>query len=143
MFGGSRQRRSAGVWLDALARARTTDDVPTASEPVTGPPPAVRWSRRKPEAAERLDRVRAGLAALSERVSVPTENLLTPDLVRRLVWDWQPVTDPATVIDAFLAEAGARPWQRELMVPVLTEALTAAPTPPAEDTPPGEDAPTP
>lgn len=39
VFGGSRQRRSAGVWLDALARARTTADLPTASEPVTGPPP--------------------------------------------------------------------------------------------------------
>jgi len=95
----------------------------------------VRWSRRKPEAAERLDRVRTGLAELSQRVSVPAENLLTPDLVRRLVWDWQPVTDAATVIDAFLAEAGARPWQRELTVPVLTEALTAAPPPSTEDTP--------
>lgn len=143
VFGGSRQRRSAGVWLDALARARTTDDVPSATEPLTGPPPAVRWSRRKPEAAERLDRVRAGLAELSQRVSVPAENLLTPDLVRRLVWDWQPVTDPATVIDAFLAEAGARPWQRELTVPVLTEALTAAPPPTTDDTPSTEDTPTP
>ena len=28
VFGGSRQRRSAQVWLDALARARTTDDLP-------------------------------------------------------------------------------------------------------------------
>jgi ribonuclease D len=127
VFGGSRQRRSAGVWLDALARARATDDVPTASEPLNGPPPAVRWSRRKPEAAERLDRVRAGLAELSQRVSVPAENLLTPDVVRRLVWDWQPVSDVAAVIEAFLADAGARPWQRELTVPVLTDALTPDP----------------
>ena len=28
VFGGSRQRRSAQVWLDALARARTTEDLP-------------------------------------------------------------------------------------------------------------------
>jgi len=126
VFGGSRQRRSAGVWLDALARARTTNVVPTAAEPVTGPPPAVRWSRRKPEAAERLEAVRAGLNELSQRLSVPTENLLTPDLVRRLVWDWQPVPDPSEAIDAFLAEAGARPWQRELTVPVLAAALVPA-----------------
>ncbi|MDP9168869.1 MAG: ribonuclease D, partial [Actinomycetota bacterium] len=96
-------------------------------EPLTGPPPAVRWSRRKPEGAERLDLVRAGLAELSQRVSVPAENLLTPEVVRRLVWDWQPVSDAAAVIEAFLTEAGARPWQRELTVPVLTEALTAPP----------------
>jgi ribonuclease D len=124
VFGGSRQRRSAQVWLAALARARTTDDLPAASEPLTGPPPAVRWSRRKPDAAARLEAVRNGLTELSERLSVPTENLLTPEVVRRLVWDWQPVDDPAPVIDAFLADAGARPWQRELTVPVMAKALT-------------------
>ena len=132
VFGGSRQRRSASVWVDALARARSTTDLPKASEPITGPPPAVRWSRRKPEAAELLEAVRAGLNELSQRVLVPTENLLTPELVRRLVWDWQPVSDAAAVVDAFLAEAGARPWQRELTVPVISTALTAERQAPAE-----------
>ena len=133
VFGGSRQRRSAAIWVDALASARTTDDLPDASEPLIGPPPAVRWSRRKPEAAERLESVRAGLNELSQRFSVPTENLLTPDVVRRLVWDWQPVADAAAVIDGFLADAGARPWQRELTVPVLTAALEKTEPPPAHD----------
>jgi len=123
VFGGTRQRRSAQLWLDALARARTTDDVPDASEPQTGPPPAARWVRRKPEAAARLEVARNGLSELSQRVSVPTENLLTPEIVRRLCWDWQPVADPAAVIDAFLVDAGSRPWQRELAVPVLAKAL--------------------
>jgi ribonuclease D len=65
---------------------------------------------------------------------VPTENLLTPDTVRRLCWDWEPPEDPddvGAVVDAFLAESGARPWQRELTVPVLTAALTP-PEPAAE-----------
>ena len=132
VFGGSRQRRSAQVWLDALARARATDDLPAASEPLTGPPPAVRWSRRKPEAAARLEAVRNELTELAERVSVPTENLLTPELVRRLVWDWQPVPAAAPVIDAFLAGAGARPWQRELTVPLMAQALTAPLPEPSE-----------
>jgi len=123
VFGGTRQRRSAQLWLDALARARTTDDVPDASEPQTGPPPAARWVRRKPEAAARLEVARNGISELSQRVSVPTENLLTPEIVRRLCWDWQPVADPAAVIDAFLVDAGSRPWQRELAVPVLAKAL--------------------
>jgi ribonuclease D len=132
VFGGSRQRRSAQVWLDALARARTTEDLPTVSEPQTGPPPASRWARRKPEAADRLEAARTGLTELSQRVSVPTENLLTPDTVRRLCWDWQSAEDPddtAAVVDAFLAESGARRWQRELTVPVLTAALMSTPTP--------------
>ncbi|MGU3500477.1 HRDC domain-containing protein [Mycobacterium sp. C31M] len=127
IFGGNRQRRSAQVWLDALARARQDPDPPSGSEPTTGPPPPARWARRKPEAAERLEAARAGLSELSERVSVPTENLLTPDTVRRLCWDWQPVPDVRAGVEEFLRGAGARPWQRELTVPVLTAALTTLP----------------
>ena len=84
----------------------------------------MRWSRRKPEAAVRLEAVRSALGELSQRVSVPTENLLTPDVVRRLIWDWQQGDDTRNRIDAFLTEAGARPWQRALTVPVLANALT-------------------
>jgi ribonuclease D len=63
------------------------------------------------------------LAELSQRVSVSTENLVAPEVVRRLCWDWQPAEDTAAAIDDFLRDAGVRPWQRELAVPVLTEAL--------------------
>jgi ribonuclease D len=124
VFGGNRQRRSAQVWLDALARARTAEP-PDAQEPSNGPPPASRWARRKPEAAVRLEAARTRLAELSQRVSVPTENLVSPEIVRRLCWDWAPVDDTAAAIDDFLRGAGARPWQRELADPVLTEALSS------------------
>ncbi|MFV9636450.1 HRDC domain-containing protein [Mycobacterium neumannii] len=137
IFGGNRQRRSAKVWLDALARARTTQDLPTSQEPPNGPPPASRWARRKPEAAARLDAVRAALTDVSQRVSVPTENLLSPETVRRLCWDWEPVDDRVNVIEAFLRDAGARPWQRELTVPPLAEALTKADAALAEQELPG------
>nr|WP_090279095.1 ribonuclease D [Mycolicibacterium komanii]CRL74868.1 ribonuclease D [Mycolicibacterium komanii] len=126
VFGGNRQRRSAKVWLDALARARTTQDLPKSQEPSNGPPPASRWARRKPEAAARLEAVRGALTEVSQRVSVPTENLLSPDTVRRLCWDWEAIDDRAAVIEAFLRDAGARPWQRELTVAPLAEALAAA-----------------
>ncbi|MBY0285755.1 MAG: ribonuclease D [Mycobacteriaceae bacterium] len=126
VFGGSRQRRMAHVWLEALARARTTDDLPTSQEPSTGPPPASRWARRKPEAAVRLEAARSGITELSQRISVPTENVITPEIVRRLCWDWQPLPSreaTEAAIDGFLREAGARQWQRELVDPVLTDAL--------------------
>ncbi|MEV0669864.1 ribonuclease D [Mycobacterium sp. NPDC050441] len=124
VFGGSKQRKSAKVWLDALARARDNTDLPEANEAQSGPPPAARWARRKPEAAARLEAARAGLAELSQRFSVPAENLITPEVVRRLCWDWHPVGDVATAVEEFLVEANVRPWQRELTVPVLTVALS-------------------
>jgi ribonuclease D len=58
---------------------------------------------------------------------VPTENLVSPEVVRRLCWDWQPIDDTnntRAAIDDFLRDAGSRPWQRDLAVPVLAEALT-------------------
>ncbi|MGO4445801.1 HRDC domain-containing protein [Mycobacterium sp. 2YAF39] len=135
IFGGSRQRRSANVWLEALARARTTDDPPTSAEPSTGPPPASRWARRKPEAAARLEAARARVAELSQQVSVPAENLITPEIVRRLCWDWQPLAtseETASAIDEFLRAAGVRQWQRDLTDPALTEALYPDPAAPEE-----------
>lgn len=122
IFGGAKQRRSAQVWLDALKRARTSEP-PDAQEPSNGPPPASRWARRKPEAAIRLEAARAELTELAQRVSVPVENLLSPELVRRLCWDWQDNGDPAAAVDAFLRDSTARQWQRELAVPALAKAL--------------------
>ncbi|MFZ3346756.1 MAG: ribonuclease D, partial [Mycobacterium sp.] len=73
------------------------------------------------------DAARAALRELSERVSVPTENLVTPELVRRLCWDWEGADDAGTAVDEFLAGGQARRWQRELVVPVLAAALSATP----------------
>ncbi|CAJ1505523.1 ribonuclease D [[Mycobacterium] holstebronense] len=127
VFGGPKQRRSAATWLAALAAARENPEPPEAGESTSGPPPPSRWARRKPEAAARLETVRAALGAVSEQVHVPTENLLTPELVRRLCWDWKPVaSEPAVVIEEFLVAGDARPWQRELTVPALTQALGRA-----------------
>lgn len=123
IFGGHKQRRSAHVWLDALETARNNPDLPDDDEPQNGPPPAVRWAKRKPEAAARLDAARAGLSALSERVHVPTENLVSPELVRRLCWDWQDTGDVSGTIEQVLRDGGARQWQRTLVVPVLARAL--------------------
>lgn len=123
IFGGSRQKRSAQVWLDALTRARSAE--PPTSEASVGLPPPARWAKRKPEAFARLEACRAGLSALSEQVSVPAENLLTPETVRRLCWDWQAAGDVEAAVDEYLEAAGARQWQRALCDPVLATALSS------------------
>lgn len=126
IFSGPKQRRTAGVWLDALEAARRNDDPSDAAEAVNGPPPPVRWAKRKPEAVAYLDAVRSALGELSQRVGVPTENLVTPDLVRRLCWDWTDTADVSGTVAEFLRVGGARNWQRELVVPALSAALSAA-----------------
>ena len=127
VFGGPKQRRSAKVWFAALTAARNTDDLPEIVEPLTGPPPASRWTRRNPEAAARLEAARSALSELSTRMSVPTENLLAPDLVRRLCWEWADTGDTSGTVETFLHDNGARAWQRTLTVPVLAPALARAP----------------
>ncbi|ORA15912.1 HRDC domain-containing protein [Mycobacterium asiaticum] len=130
VFGGRHQRRSAPMWLSALEAARQNQDLPQVVDVPNGPPPPARWSRRKPEAAARLEAVRAALSELSEQVKIPTENLVAPDLVRRLCWEWDELgagaADPATVVEGFLRTGQARAWQRELVVPVLAAAVLRA-----------------
>ncbi len=136
VFGGPRQRRYSREWLGAVERARALSDpqLPTLTQPYDGPPPVNRWERRDPEAAARLTAARAAMADLSAEHDIPVENLLTPDLVRRLCWDGLPEfrsgarpEDPNQAIDDFLKSGGARPWQRELAVPRLAEALFPEP----------------
>ncbi|HEX5253879.1 MAG TPA: ribonuclease D [Mycobacterium sp.] len=133
VFGGRNQRRSAATWLAALDEARQSKNPPRDSEPPNGPPPPARWSRRKPEAAARLEAARSALSEVSERVNVPTENLVSPDLVRRLCWDWTAAPDPFDAVETFLLAGQARPWQRELVDPALARALQAPPTPAEDD----------
>lgn len=121
IFGGRRQRRNAGIWFAALEAARENPGPAEEAEPPNGPPPPARWAKRRPEAAARVDAARAALRELSHQVSVPTENLVSPDLVRRLCWDWEGGGEGA--IDEFLAAGQARSWQRRLVVPVLAAAL--------------------
>jgi ribonuclease D len=124
-FRGRGARRHAAEWLSAVRRARAQADValPGPSGPMAeGPPPAHRWAERDPVAARRLAAVRAVVAALADEHSLPTENLLQPDAVRRLAW--QP-PDPASPEDvaADLAAYGARPWQVDLTALPIAKAL--------------------
>jgi ribonuclease D len=50
------------------------------------------------------------------------ENLLSPDLVRRLAWTPPAGITPA-VVGGVLAAGGARHWQVELAAPPLADAL--------------------
>jgi ribonuclease D len=127
VFRGRANRKLVAHWFGAIVRGRELpeSELPLHSRSGDGPPPVNRWADRDPAAATRLQAARAGLAELSEKHSVPVENILSPDLVRRLMWSPPEPPDAATVADTLRA-GGARAWQIELTLDVLTEAVTRA-----------------
>jgi ribonuclease D len=126
-FGGRSVRRIARNWLAALAAARSLPDEDLPTTPVfDGPPPPHRWAERDPEAAARLARCRQVVTQLAAAHTLPPENLISPDYIRRLAWD-PPVEIKPEVVAETLTRFGARRWQTELLGAELAEALTVAP----------------
>jgi ribonuclease D len=120
--GRSTRRLVPELWpVIVAARALPDSELPRPAPPGDGPPPANRWPDRDPVAAARLARARAVMAELTERHRIPVENLLTPDLLRRLAWS-PPGTDTASVA-AYLEAGGARGWQIALCAEPLAVAM--------------------
>jgi ribonuclease D len=119
VFRGRAQRRLTGYWYAALAEVAglSPEELPRATPPADGPPPVARWADRDPAAAARLSAARAAIAALSEQWSIPAENLLQPDLLRRVCWSPPADGDVGTA----LRQGGAREWQIGLIAPLLTD----------------------
>ena len=124
-FRGRVAHRYIPAWLRAVQRARSLpeEDLPGAAQPLPeGPPPAHRWQERDPVAARRLAAVRTVVAALADEHSLPAENLLQPDAVRRLAWQPPDPPDAAAVAEDLTAH-GARAWQIELTAVPISRAL--------------------
>jgi ribonuclease D len=120
-------RRYLTSWQTALDRALelADSDLPAVHRASDGPPQQARaWASRDPVAAARLKRARSALSSRAGELELPTENLLTPDHLRRLAWRPPQPTDEQSV-DRMLSELGARRWQREIVVPLITPALVA------------------
>ena len=124
-FRGRGARRHIDEWFGAIRRAHAEADqaLPRPAGQVSdGPPPAHRWHERDPVAAQRLAAVRTAIAALADEHSLPAENLVQPDAVRRLAWQPpQPVSAEAVAAD--MAGYGARPWQVDLASVPIAGAL--------------------
>jgi ribonuclease D len=135
-FHGRGAERYAARWVEALeeSRALPESELPTRSPRGDGPPLPRAWAEKDPIAARRLALAREAVAAVSEELSVPVENLLTPDYLRRLLWTPPATREPEQLEAAVarqLAGYGARPWQIEVLGPVLTRAIVAADAEPA------------
>lgn len=125
-FGHRMGRRQLDQWQAAVDRAKALTDaeLPQPGQPLNGPPPPRSWADKDPAAAARLSAARSAVSALAEELNLPQENLITPDSVRRVCWE-PPADRSVDGVAEALAELGARPWQIELVAPLLAEAITA------------------
>ena len=134
-FHGRGAERYASRWVAALREAAALEeaDLPARAPRTEGPPLPRAWADRDPVAARRLALARTALGEAAERHSLPVENMLTPDYLRRVLWTPPATRDAAALaaaVDAALHDLGARPWQVELTGPVITQAILGADEPP-------------
>jgi ribonuclease D len=115
-------KRHSSTWIAATIRAHSLpeDELPALKLPVTGPPAPRNWEARNPQAWRRLEFARAQLSALAEKLELPVENLMTPETIRRVLW-----TPPESVAELrqTLSDYNARPWQIEIVIPILETAI--------------------
>lgn len=124
-FNGRASRSELPRWWAAVEVGRTTEDLPAlrvASEAI--PPPRV-WSDRNPEADKRLKSARAAIAVVSTEVNIPAENILTPEVLRRLAWS-PPLPLDIEGINTALVGLGARQWQVDALAQVILDAFVDA-----------------
>ncbi|WP_240675075.1 HRDC domain-containing protein [Cellulomonas endophytica] len=126
-FSGKGTRRRAELWQRAVDEALALPEpaLPSVRGPRSdAPPPPRSWPDRDPAAAARLAAARTIVTDLSARWTVPVENLLQPDLLRRVCWT-PPRPGGADALADALRSGGARPWQVDLLAAPLAEAFAA------------------
>jgi len=120
-------------WFDLYraALALQKDQLPELRLPATGLPPQKLWKDRNPLGYARLTHARAAVLERAQELSMPAENLISPEAVRQSMWS-EPSPDAGlSYLEEKLRAAGARSWQVSLVAPILVLPLhESEPLPP-------------
>jgi len=100
-------------------------ELPVLRTPSTGLPPIKLWKDRNPLGHARLSHARAAVINRAKELDLPVENLVSPEVIRQLVWKNPPESDLELYIEQLLATHGARSWQIREITPVLIEPMLA------------------
>ncbi|MBZ8177920.1 ribonuclease D [Corynebacterium sp. 3HC-13] len=116
--------RQAPRWWKVQQRALSTDPT-TWPQPKRssrrGAPSTKSWRHYHPESFEDFLHCRAKVEEVAGRLNIPTENLLSPTVLRELLWEilhHRRIKSPEQA-RSFLHAHGARRWQIELCQPAL------------------------
>ena len=116
----ARWLENAATWITSITTALELpeDQWPEARSKTDTLPPIKLWRERFPEKFIPLSHARFNLATKAQELSIPIENLISPELVRRICW-----SAPESSVLAALEALGARRWQAEIAAPILEAAL--------------------
>ncbi|MDQ1127267.1 ribonuclease D [Microbacterium sp. SORGH_AS 505] len=121
-FTGRASRSQLDRWWSAIEAGRADPVLPPERGPGDGMPPPRAWADRNPAADARLKTAKPLVDARAEELHMPTENLLTPDLLRRVAWN-PPTEITAESVGRALIDLGARAWQIEQTAQVIAAAF--------------------
>lgn len=116
-----------GRWLEVLNKSLQTPlaDQVELRVPSHGLPPIKIWKDKNPLGYARLTHARGKIADLSTQIEIPAENLITPELVRKICWELPNVEESEyeKFVTSELSNLGARPWQISQVAPLIASAL--------------------
>ena len=121
-FTGKASRSFLDTWWDAYTLGTTTKDLVELRVKATGIPNHRNWPQKFPEANSRLIAVKAVIADLSAAMSIPPENILSPEISRAICFE-PPQELSAETIGEFLRSKNARSWQIQTVADLFVEAL--------------------
>lgn len=112
-------------WREAVIRALSYPDgeLPPMRATSDALPPVKIWKERAPLAYARLTHARFHLNEVAREMKMPLENLISPEIVRRIAWMSEKTTFARTELTRSLGELGARAWQIERVLEPLLKAL--------------------
>ena len=125
-FNGRASRSQLDRWWAAIERGLATTELPSNRAQGDGVPPPRIWAEKNPEADGRLKRARAAVVARAEELDIPTENVLTPDTLRRVAWA-PPAEITAESVGEALSSHGARDWQVAATAQLIAQAFVEVP----------------
>jgi ribonuclease D len=124
-FNGRASRSQLDRWWAAIEEGKASTDLPTLRGTGDAVPPPRVWADKNPEADRRFKAARAAVTEVAEHLTMPVENVLTPDTLRRIAW--RPPADlSVTTIRTVLEESGARPWQIDATAQRILQAFVEA-----------------
>lgn len=124
-FTGRASRTQLDRWWAAIQEGSTTDDLPPLRVHSDSIPPPRAWSDRNPQADKRLKLAREAVSAVGAELDIPVENLITPELLRRVSWTPPEPADAPSIREALL-DLGARTWQVDATAQVIHDAFVEA-----------------